>query len=353
MTTLPGLAERGHEFMVLTSQAATSRPEHAEHDGIRIRRLPFWSALKKRDVSMIAGIKAQVVALQREFAPDLLHIDFSGYTAFFQAATAHRMSLPTVLALHSDLSGMRATADTALCTLLETADWVTGVSQATLDSARAIVPTIAGRSSVIFGCPPNWAPVPAMPGAVSSRVLAIGRLSREKGFDLLIEAAAKLRSRYPSLEVRIIGEGPERGSLEQYAQQLGVRDRVFFVGSVAHQDLPRQIAEAQVVVVPSRVREAFGMTAVEAAILERPVIATNAGGLREVVVHGETGLLVEMDDAGALAEALDRVLGDRRTAEGMGKAARARVVREFSLSRRVDAYDRLYRRLAAGAAQTV
>jgi glycogen(starch) synthase len=96
---------------------------------------------------------------------------------------------------------------------------------------------------------------------------------------------------------------------------------------------------------PSRWEEAFGLVALEAALMARPVVATRVGGLPEVVLDGETGLLVQKDDSGALARAVGFLLDHPEQAMSMGNAGRLRAKEVFSLARYVDAYDTLYRRL--------
>ncbi len=106
---------------------------------------------------------------------------------------------------------------------------------------------------------------------------------------------------------------------------------------------------ATLVVMPSRCDEPFGLVAVEAALMARPVVASCVGGLAEVVADGETGLLVDKEDPAALARAVAHLLEDPGTAERMGQAARRRAQELFGLDGVVDAYAGLYRRLAEEA----
>jgi glycogen(starch) synthase len=100
---------------------------------------------------------------------------------------------------------------------------------------------------------------------------------------------------------------------------------------------------------PSRWEEPFGLVAVEAALMARPVVASRVGGLAEVVADGETGLLVDKEDPAALARAVTHLLKNPATAERMGQAARRRARELFGFERQVDAYDGLYQRLAEEA----
>jgi glycogen(starch) synthase len=283
--------------------------------------------------------------LKHDFEPDVIHINFSGYTAFFQVATAANYPTPTVIALHSDLTGLKVGPGTTMGKLFRLADRVTGISRATLASACQMIPGIAGRSSVIHGCIGEGNPAPTPLPFKQPCILGIGRLAREKGFDLLIEAFSFIAARYPNLALKIIGDGSERPVLEKQAIELGLKARVEFAGSIPNEVIPEYINRACLVVVPSRYQEPFGLVAVEAARMARPVVAANVGGLAEIVVDRETGLLVEMDNSRALADAIVFLVSQPERAEEMGRAGRVRVEREFSLLKYVDAYDSLYRQM--------
>ena len=126
------------------------------------------------------------------------------------------------------------------------------------------------------------------------------------------------------------------------------RDPVEFVGLVVPDKVPALIDTATMVVMPSR-REGFGLVALEAAMMARPVVATRVGGLPEVVKHNETGMLVPNGDKDALADAMVYLLTHPEYATEMGQGARRRAIKEFSWQRNVDAYDALYRQLITEA----
>jgi len=170
-----------------------------------------------------------------------------------------------------------------------------------------------------------------------SLVVAIGRLVPYKGFEYLIRAMALVAG-----NLVIVGSGPLRGRLENLVTQLQVADRVHLLGNV--DDLQPFYEAADIVVVPSITRaEAFGMVQLEAMARGRPVINTNLdSGVPEVSLHGKTGLTVPPADESALAEAIDRLLGDAAARQRFGTAARLRVLKEFDIDtmvrRTVDLY---------------
>ena len=150
--------------------------------------------------------------------------------------------------------------------------------------------------------------------------VVLGALERRKGQDVLLEAARAV----PTMHVVFCGDGSERASLERAARRLG--GRVTFAGF--RQDVAACLAAADVVVLPSR-HEGLGVAALEAMAAERPVVASRVGGLAEVVVEGETGVLVPPDDGRARGGA--RAPGRRsRRARRVGTAGRARVLAQFT-----------------------
>jgi glycosyltransferase involved in cell wall biosynthesis len=166
-------------------------------------------------------------------------------------------------------------------------------------------------------------------------VLAVGRLVRRKGFHDLLAAAALL----PDIQVLVAGDGPERGALEAQANELGLSGRVEFLGE--RKDVPDLLEACDVFVLPSRF-EGHPLAALEAMAAGRPVVATDSGGTREAVLHGETGLLVPPGDAVALAHAITELLHDRVHARCMGEAGRARARREFGAPLMAERVMRLY-----------
>jgi glycosyltransferase involved in cell wall biosynthesis len=165
--------------------------------------------------------------------------------------------------------------------------------------------------------------------------------------DIALSAFARVRSAFPGARLVIGGDGPERERLRRRSDDLGIGDAVVFPGRVAPAEVLELLDAASLVLVPSRA-ETFGLVAIEAALMQRPVVASRVGGLREVVADGLTGLLVPADDAGAMAEAAVALLGDEARCRRLGMAARARAQVLFSHDRYIDGYVEQYGRLVRG-----
>jgi glycosyltransferase involved in cell wall biosynthesis len=218
--------------------------------------------------------------------------------------------------------------------VLHSADGVASTSHA---MARQVVRVMAGRplkrevaitpfgvDTERFGPGPAAAPHPLVIGTVKT-------LAPKYGIDTLIRAFAMLAPGGSGpVRLCIAGDGPQRAELELLAQTLGVRDRVHFVGLLAHAAVPAQLQGFDIFVAASRLdSESFGVAVVEASACGLPVVVTRVGGLPEVVSEGETGLIVERDDPAALALALQRLIDDGDLRSRLGRNGRARVQAEY------------------------
>jgi glycosyltransferase involved in cell wall biosynthesis len=180
-------------------------------------------------------------------------------------------------------------------------------------------------------------------------VLLPARLTRWKGQEVLIEAAAKIEAAAPGAALYVLagdsqGRAEYVSDLHDRAQKLGIADRVRIVGHLV--DMPAALAAATVAVFPSTDPEAFGRAAVEAQAMGVPVVASKLGGLAETIVEGETGLLVAPGDAAALASAIQRVLAMTPEARrAMGEKGAARVRGRYSVDALQAATLRVYQSL--------
>lgn len=180
-------------------------------------------------------------------------------------------------------------------------------------------------------------------------VTVVSRLTRLKGIENFLEAAAALTPRYPDARFLIVGETsphdrPYLKELTDLAERLGVADRVTFTG--LRSDVAALLASATVAVMPS-LNEALSNVLLESMAAGAPVVATRVGGTPEALIDGETGLLVEPGDSAAIATAVARLLDDRELATRLGRSARALIADEFSVDRMVRSTEQLYLSLLA------
>lgn len=215
------------------------------------------------------------------------------------------------------------------------------VSQTELRAGLAARTCTASRSVVIAnGVDVEAAPRRRAPTPGRVEIISVGRLAEPKDFSTLIAAIARLAP--GTARLRVFGDGPLRQTLEAQIAGLGVADAVELAGEVP--DVRPYLAESDVFVLSSR-SEGMPLSVLEAMAAELPVVASAVGGLNEVVVDGETGLLTEAGNADSLASALARLVVDPELRERLGLLGRQRAEQEYARSRWRTAHLALYQTL--------
>jgi glycosyltransferase involved in cell wall biosynthesis len=224
------------------------------------------------------------------------------------------------------------------------------------DAVRAVVERHEWCSPERITSIPNGVALPAASDAPAAAgedprgcgplVGMVGRLSWKKGYEFAIEAASIVQARIPGVRFDIVGDGPLRGELEALAANRGLSGTLRFLGQ--RRDVPELMRRFDCFVLSSII-EGMPNALLEAMALGRPVVTTSAGGSAEVVVDGESGLVVPPKDPRALAAAVVRVLGDREFAARLAAAGERRVRDHFSLEAMLCALDALYRSQLARA----
>jgi glycosyltransferase involved in cell wall biosynthesis len=211
------------------------------------------------------------------------------------------------------------------------------------ESLRGFTEETAGvaGTTVRYGLSaPDWAPVRGDDSRQSYRLLSVGRLEPQKGFDVLMRAMAIVRGRVPEARLSLAGEGGERAMLEDLIATLGLEEHVTLLGR--REDVRQLMRDAAALVHPAR-WEGFGLVLLEAMREGLPVIATRVGAIPEVVDDGVTGWLVPPDDPEALAAAIVEFLQDPAAGAAAGEAAFARLTVRFSPDRMAQETAEVYR----------
>lgn len=162
------------------------------------------------------------------------------------------------------------------------------------------------------------------------RLLFTGRLARVKGVPVVLAALARLRARYPDIELSLAGDGPDRATLEAEARRLGVADRVRFLGYQSSDQVRSLLQDTDVFVLPS-FAEGVPVVLMEAMASGVPVVATRVAGVAELVEDGVSGFVVPPGDVDALARAVETLFADPALRERFGAAGRRMVEREFDV----------------------
>ena len=253
------------------------------------------------------------------------------------------------------------------------ADLIVSCSNYFSESIRAGWPQYADRCRTIYNgvALDQFAPRdPRSPRPPAPRLLFVGRVCPDKGVHVLVEAFEKVLRRFPDAQLKIVGPvAPNQKAVAvNLSREQSVRDlarwyrrpyipqlkekmsplaaqRIEITGEVSREVLIEHYRQADLFVLPSIWVEGFGIPIVEAAALGVPTVATRRGGMPEVVVDGQTGLLVEPGDSDALAQAILKVLEDEQLRTSMGEAAHARVVERFTWERVAEALLAEYQRV--------
>jgi colanic acid/amylovoran biosynthesis glycosyltransferase len=190
----------------------------------------------------------------------------------------------------------------------------------------------------------------ASPGLL--RVLSVGRLSWEKGYEIALDAVARARAQGVSLHYTICGAGPYEEPIRFAIQQLGLEECVTLTGALGREDMPAVYSRADVLL-HAALAEGFCNAVIEAQAMGLPVIASDAGGLPENIEHGVTGYIVPRRDPAAMAARLVELANAPDLRARFGAAGRKRALAHFDLDDQASAFVKLYRELAARPVRSI
>ena len=375
------LARRGHRVTVVTP-GNSSMPARESFDGVDVVRFPMelpvdltygrvaqsrvnFMGKVARVAVMAHYLEAQfraTMAVAREHGADVIHAHWAIPTGPAAVSAAQRLGLPSVITMHggdvyvNPEQGYdfptRWYVRPALRWTLRKAGALTAITEDCRQHAlRAGAPSRSMH--LVFNGTDlrRFSPAPAGeadPRFGPNMIFACRQLFPRKGIRFLIEAAAQLKPRFPDLKVVVAGDGFERPDLIALAERLGITRDVTFLGWVPNSELPQYYRAAALSVIPS-LEEGFGIPAAEAMGCETAVVASDAGGLPEVVEHGVTGLIVPRGDSNALAAAIGDLLADPARRARMGQAGRERALRLFDWDRTAEQFEQIYAGIGAGA----
>lgn len=344
------VARGNHVAALVHQRPGTWRHATGTRAGVEVHRVGCYGALLYTPLS--PGFPFQLRRVLAAFKPDLLHLHLPNPSSFAALLLAQARRLPWVVHWHADVpadapdwrlrAAYRAYRPFEQA-MLRRARAIIATSQPYLDASSALAPWRSKVSVVPLGIGPAPAALATEPWPLPTglRLLAVGRLSRYKGFDVLLAALVQV----PDASLVLVGAGECERELRAQALELGLQDRVGFAGALDDDRLASAYASADALVLPSIDRgEAFGLVLLEAMRAGLPAVASEVAGsgIGFVVEDGKCGLLVPPRDAGALASALSR-LEDPALRARMGTAAHARWADAFTLEREADRVHAIYR----------
>jgi len=270
---------------------------------------------------------------------------------------ASRLGLPLVITCHgTDVRLLEKSYWRALAApVMRRAAAVTTVSEFLATDLRRFIPELASKI-VVTPMPldvERFAGGAIAPKVHPPRVLFAGNLIASKGVDVLIDAIALLRDQGVSCQLRIIGAGPEESKLHALAAQRALGDAVTWSPFILQHELPAEYGEATITALVSRGQaEGLGLVLAEALLAGSAVVGTAAGGIPEVVVDEQTGLIAIDGDAADLARQIDRLLADRKLRDRTVEAGRARIRSQHAPVAAAERFIALYKEVANAASGT-
>jgi glycosyltransferase involved in cell wall biosynthesis len=337
----------GAEVMVLTSRFR-DMPAREMRDGFTIVRVPVFRRRVDRAnplemITFLVSAAFALLPLTRRWRPDVSIAFFtipSGPVAWLLKVLR---GVPYVVSLRGgDVPGFEWAPEARryhkltaplLRWIWRRADAVVANSNGLRDLAKQSTPELPIQ--VIPNGVELPTPAPLHPSTSQPHLLTMGRLTQQKGIDILFRAMTQLRDLDFALDIG--GDGPDRALLENMARELGIEDRVNFLGWVPRDRIAQTFHNASVFVLASRI-EGMPNVVLEAMAYARPVICTRVFGADELVEDGVTGVQIDIENEAQLADALRRLITDAHARGRMGAAGRARVESLFTWRRSAKMY---------------
>jgi len=353
------LVENGHDVTVYTSDWPAIRQEHLP----RFSTFGKINVVRFRSVQVLPGLPPTLVfpslvnTLLKDRETDVIHVHNYGYFPAYSASFGRLINgIPLILSAHTTskvsvgifarrfynktLGKMTVKmADHIICSTEDEKDYLISVGADPLRTS--IIPNgvdverfTVGSTSFSF----------RKKFDVSGKiVLAVGRLSKEKGLDYLLKAASKVKNDMPKTRVNFVLVGPDYGveaKLSSQAQSLGIEGNVLFVGPLRDAELTSAYLESDVYVLPS-LFESFGMTLLEAMAAGKPIVASRYSAAPDLLRNGAKGYMINPYRPEEMAKALETLLTDSQLADRMGRINRS-IVTQYSWNHIAEKIEKVY-----------
>jgi glycosyltransferase involved in cell wall biosynthesis len=350
------LAGQGHQVRIVTVRRNKTERVHDTFAGLKVTRVPQLSLPKTLTAQYLAAATAVLIALRVRGQADVVHY----HTYWPDAFTAFVVNkfVPTIYTAHESrflIMSEQGDSRRKLQLALKPFQGIIAPSTELLNVARQL--GVSNERSVFI---PNavdankFSPAVAR-GSLRSLcnlspdhilILCPRRLVPKNGVEFLIAGLHSVRQRFDKATLVIVGDGPERSKLEARVSELGLQSSVVFLGNQNNDELPGFYADANIVAIPS-LKEATSIAGLEAMASARAVVATNVGGLPEIIEDGVSGLLVPPGDPEALSQAITRLIETPELRDRLGQAARACVESKFTWKQVANETTRAYERAIA------
>lgn len=332
--------------------AVTGNSAASQH-WTRFFSLPSGFGLPTSGALLFARIVSQVRRLHRSRPLHLIHAHSALPCGHAAALLSRELGVPFVVTVHGlDAFFTRQVSGYAgrLCArvsrfVYRSAKGVICISEKVRDQVERGLESPASTAVIYNGVDPHQFS-PAGEEPVPATILSVGNLIAIKGHEHLLRALATVRKHRPSVRCEIIGDGPERSSLQRLATELGLAENVRFLGRQRRTQVAEAMRRCTMFVLPSRY-EALGCVYLEAMCSGKAVVACRGQGIEEVIQQGTNGWLVDAGDAPGLANSLTVLLQQPDLRRRMGKAARRTILQGLTLEHQTARLVRLYRECVA------
>jgi len=360
------LTRHGHNVHVITLEFPGA-PLFEDVEGVKVHRVLIelghpnfitWTLIFNH------FMEKKVATLGREVNFDVIHVH-DWLTAMAGIASKHFINKPLIATVHSTEIGRSQGLHNPDSFLIDGIEW-----WMTYEAKQVIVCSNSVKSELEnhFHLPPEK--VTVIPNGVDifnfdlnvnredvkrrygirpdeRIILFVGRLVPQKGVDTLIRAVPHIIKQHRDVRILISGDGWSKGYLEELARSSGFREYIKFLGFIPDSELAKLMASADVLVIPS-IYEPFGIVALEGMAAGVPVVATNVGGLAEIIEHDRTGVLVYPGNPESIAWGVNRVLSDRKYSNWLVQNARRKVQEAYSWDAIAERTLRIYEKACVG-----
>lgn len=345
-----GLNDVGHEVHVISQHI----PCDPLNKGIVLHQFPFRGALGY--FIMIPKVKKLLAQIQ----PDIVNAHYASGYATTARFVNHRPWLLSVWGSDVyDFPYISPIHKWLVKTNLMAADAVASTSICMAKQTRTLIPELTNIAITPFGVDTSAYKNIAAIDVHNDKQLIIGTVKTmawKYGIDTLIDAFALLISKLQithtdlasRLILRLIGNGPSLEEYKKQTKQLGISEKVEFVGRIPHTQVPNELSRFDIYVALSRLdSESFGVAIIEASAAGRPVIVSDAGGLPEVTLQDKTGLIIPRENPQAAADAMERLVLNPQLRQQLGQTGKEHVEQTYNWSTCIEKMTAVYRQVIA------
>lgn len=357
------LVRGGHEVHVITLDLP-GIPYTAEMEGVKVYRTAVqlghpdfltWALLFNH------FMEKKMAEVNQKVEFDIIHVH-DWLTAFAGISFKHYLKKPMITTIHATEVGRAQGLHNPSSLAIDGVEW-----WSTYEASKVIVTSNSMRSEVCNHFQLPWEKIEIIPNGIDldkygvsvdrrlvrerygvgyneKLVLCVGRLVPQKGIEYLIRAIPMVNQRFPATKFIIVGDGWLRGHLESLAQSTGHTKNMAFTGFIPDEEVLALMTSADVLVVPS-IYEPFGIVALEGMAAGAPVVASQIGGLGEVIEHDRTGIFVHPRNPDSIAWGIDRILSDPDHSTWLAQNAKELVQKTYSwdaiATKTVEVYERV------------